>query len=207
MLFLLQVVIKLLRLSVFQQFLLSILIPCCGIIFFDWLPGAVLFYFMLELVNYWLCNLILLLWFAKAASVKERWKQAGIFSFWNWVSLIGFYLFVAFMSDPESASMTTNITYGQMLMVTLIYWSQFAFFLYSARPKNKVTQDAIIKEVSYRLTGIYLTIFCVIMYFFTFWTHTETMNYALAVVLVFAKGLADLVLIALRINKEQLKVK
>lgn len=207
MLFLLQIAIKFLRLSLFQQFLLSILIPCCGIIFFKWLPGAVLFYFMLELANYWLCNLVLLLWFAKASSTKERWKQAGIFTFWNWVSLIGFYLFVAVMSDSKSASMATNITYGQMLIVILIYWTQFAIFLYSATPKNKMTQDAIIKEVSYRLTGIYLTIFCVIMYFFVFWTNTETMNYALAFVLVFAKNLADLVLIAVRMSKEELKIK
>src|ERR1051326_4323434 len=204
MLFLFQIVIKFLRLSLFQQFLLSILIPGCGIVFFKWLPGAVLFYFMLELVNYWLCNLVLLLWFAKASSTKERWKQAGILTFWNWVSLIGFYLFVAFMSDPKSASMATNITYGQMLIITLVYWGQFALFLYSTKPKNKMTQDAIIKEVAYRLTGIYLAIFCVIMYFFAFWTNTETMNYALAVVLVFAKGLADLVLIAIRVSKEEL---
>lgn len=207
MLSLLQIVIKFLRLSVLQQFLLSLLIPCCGIIFFKWLPGAILLYFMLEMVNYWLCNLILLLWFAKATSVKERWQNAGVFSFWFWVSLIGFYLYVAFMSDPASASMATNITYGQMIGVTLIYWIQFVIFLYSAKPKNKTTQDIVIKEVYYRLIAIYLTLFCVIGYVFVFWSQTAVVNYAMAFVLVFAKGLADMVLIAIRIGKEELKIK
>ncbi|MEP6674416.1 MAG: DUF6498-containing protein [Ferruginibacter sp.] len=205
MLSLLQIAIKFLRLSLFQQFLLSILIPCCGIIFFKWLPGAILFYFMLELVNYWLCNLILLLWFAKALSKKERWQNAGIFSFWFWVSLIGFYLYVAFMSDSKSASMATNITYGQMIGVTLIYWIQFVIFLYSANPKNKTTQDVVIKEVYYRLIAIYLTLFCVIGYVFVFWSQTEVVNYAMAFVLVFAKSLADLVFIAIRTSKESQK--
>ena len=207
MLSLLQIVIKFLRLSVFQQFFLSILIPCCGIIFFKWLPGAILFYFMLEMVNYWLCNLVLQLWFATAASKKERWQSAGIFSFWFWVSLIGFYLYVAFMSDPKSASMATNITYGQMIGVTLIYWIQFAIFLYRAKPGNKTTQDVIIKEVYYRLIAIYLTLFCVIGYVFVFWSQTEVVNYAMAFVLVFAKGLADLVFISIRMSKESLKLK
>src|SRR4051812_42464555 len=157
MLSLLQIVIKFLRLSLFQQFLLSILIPCCGIIFFKWLPGAIVLYFMLEMVNYWLCSLVLLLGFTKALSKKERWQSAGIFSFWFWVSLIGFYLYVASMSDSKSASMATNITYGQMIGVTLIYWIQFVFFLYSSKPKNITTQDVVIKDVYYRLIAIYLT--------------------------------------------------
>lgn len=193
------------RLTPLRQLLLNILIPVCGIIFFHWLPGSILFYFIIELVNYWLCNLIMLLWFAKAPSVKERWKQAAIFSFWNWVSLIGFYLFIAFMSDAKSASMATNITYGQIIGVMLIYWLQFAIFLYTTKPKNKMTQDTVIKEVWYRLIAIYMTIFCVVGYIFSFWSQTETMNYALAFVLVFAKSLADLVLIAVRISKEQQK--
>ena len=207
MLSVLRIVIKLLRLSVFQQFLVSVLIPCCGIIFFKWLPGAVLLYFMLEMVNYWLCNLLLLLGFAKALSKKERWQNAGIFSFWFWIFLIGFYLYVAFMSDSKSASMATNITFGQMIGVTLIYWIQFVIFLYSAKPKNKTTQDIVIKEVYYRLTAIYFTLFCVIGYFFVFWSQTEVMNYAMAFVLVFAKSLADLVLIAIRMSKEVRKIK
>ena len=207
MLSLLQIVIKFLRLSLFQQFLLGILIPCFGIIFFKWLPGAILLYFMLEMVNYWLCNLILLLGFAKAASVKERWQSAGIFSFWFWVSLIGFYLYAAFMSDSKSASMATNITYGQMISVTLIYWIQFVIFLDSAKPKNKTTQDVVIKEVYYRLIAIYLTLFCVIGYVFVFWSQTAVVNYAMAFVLVFAKSLADLVLISIRMSKEDQKIK
>jgi hypothetical protein len=162
---------------------------------------------MLEMVNYWLCNLVLLLVFAKAASVKERWQSAGIFSFWFWVSLIGFYLYVAFMSDSKSASMATNITYGQMIGVTLIYWIQFVIFLDSARPKNKTTQDVVIKEVYYRLIAIYLTLFCVIGYVFVFWSQTEVVNYAMAFVLVFAKSFADLVLILIRMSKEDLKIK
>jgi hypothetical protein len=203
---LLQIVIKLLRLSVFQQFLLGILIPCCGIIFFKWLPSAILFYFMLEMVNYWLCNLVLLLWFVKAPSKKERWQSAGIFSFWCWVSLIGFYLYVVFMSDSQSAFMATNITYEQMIGVTLIYWIQFIIFLYNAKPKNKTTQGVVIKEVYYRLIAIYFTLFCVIGYFFVFWSQTKVMDYAMAFVLVFAKGLADLVIISIRRAKE-LKIK
>lgn len=191
------------RLSPLRQFWLNILIPVCGILFFNWVPGAVLFYFMIELVNYWLCNLVLLLWFAKVPSQKERRKRAAVFSLWYWVSLIGFYLFISYLSDPKSASMATNITYGQIITVTLIYWLQFALFLYTSRPKNKMTQEAVIKEVSYRLTGIYMILFCIIGYVFVFWTHTETMNYALAFVLVFAKSLADLVMIAIRVSRKQ----
>ncbi|MGG9964797.1 DUF6498-containing protein [Ferruginibacter sp. SUN106] len=186
---------------------MSFLIPCCGIIFFQWLPGAILLYFMLEMVNYWLCNLVLLLVFAKAPSKKERWQNAGIFSFWFWVSLIGFYLYVAFMSDPKSASMATNITYVQMIGVTLIYWIQFVIFLATAKPKNKTTQDVIIKEVYYRLIAIYLTLFCIIGYVFVFWSQTAVVNYAMAFVLVFAKSLADLVLILIRMSKEDRKIK
>jgi hypothetical protein len=207
MLSLLQIVIKFLRLSLIQQFLLSILIPCCGIIFFKWLPGAILLYFMLEMVNYWLCNMILLLGFAKALSKKERWQNAAIFSFWFWVSLIGFYLYVAFMSDSKSASMATNITYGQMIGVTLIYWIQFVIFLDGVKPQNKTTQDVIIKEVYYRLIAVYFTLFCVIGYVFIFWSQTELVNYAMAFVLVFAKSLADLVLISIRMGKEDRKIK
>ena len=207
MLSLLQIVIKFLRLSLFQQFLLSILIPCCGIIFFKWLPGAILLYFMLEMVNYWLCNLVLLLGFTKAASVKERWQSAGIFSFWFWISLVGFYLYVAFMSDPKDASMATNITYGQMIAVTLIYWIQFVIFLDRVKPKNITTPNVVIKEVYYRLIAIYLTLFCVIGYVFVFWSQTAVVNYAMAFVLVFAKSLADLVLISIRMSKEDRKIK
>jgi hypothetical protein len=203
MLFFIRILINIGRLSPLHQFWLNILIPVGGIIFFKWLPGAILFYFMLEMVNYWLCNLVLLLWFAKAPSVRERWQRAGIFSFWFWAALIGFYFFVAFMSDPKSASMATNITYGQIIGVVFIYWVQFIIFLYRAKPKNKATQDVIIKEAGYRLIAIYITLFCVIGYAFVFWSQTETMNYALAFVLVFAKSLADLVLTAIRYSKEQ----
>ncbi|GAB2808735.1 hypothetical protein GCM10027043_04880 [Ferruginibacter profundus] len=162
---------------------------------------------MLEMVNYWLCNLILLLGFAKAASAKERWQNAGSFSFWFWVSLIGFYLYVAFMSDPKSASMATNITYGQITGVTLIYWIQFVIFLYRARPQNKTAQDVVIKEVYYRLIAVYFTLFCIIGYVFVFWSQTEVLNYAMAFVLVFAKSLADLVLILIRMSKEDRTIK
>lgn len=205
--YLLPFLMKFLRLPVLQQFTLSVLIPWCGIIFFHWLAGAVLFYFMLELANYWLCNLVLLLCFAKAPSTKERWKQAGIFTFWNWISLVGFYLFVAWMTDPKSPSMATNVTRSQALIATLIYWAQFAWFLYSTKPKNKMTQEVVIKEVSYRLIGIYMTIYCIIGYFFVFWMDSEVMNYALAIVLVFAKNLADLVLIAVKMGNERAKAK
>jgi hypothetical protein len=205
MLFFIRILTTIFRLSSLHQFWLNILMPVAGIIFFKWLPGAILFYFMLEMVNYWLCNLILLLWFAKAPSVKERWQRAGIFSLWCWIALIGFYLFVAHISDAKSASMATNITYGQIIGVTLIYSFQFVLFVYTMKPKNKMTQDAVIKEVAYRMTGIYLILFCVIAYVFSFWSQTETMNYALAVVLVFSRSLADLVLIAVRYSKEQLK--
>ncbi|MEI9954805.1 MAG: hypothetical protein WDM90_00475 [Ferruginibacter sp.] len=147
----------------------------------------------------------MLLGFAKALSKKERWQNAGIFSFWFWVSLIGFYLYVAFMSDSKSASMATNITYGQIIGVTLIYWIQFVIFLASAKPKNKTTQDVIIKEVYYRLIAIYLTLFCVIGYVFVFWSQTEVVNYAMAFVLVFAKSFADLVLILVRMSTAEIK--
>lgn len=102
--------------------------------------------------------------------------------------------------------MATNITYGQIIEVTLIYWLQFVLFLYTTKPKNKMTQDAVIKDVWYRLIGVYMIIFCVIGYVFVFWQHTETMNYTLAFVLIFAKNLADLVVIAIRIRKEKLAI-
>jgi hypothetical protein len=195
------------RLSPLRQFWLNILVPVCGILFFKWLPGAILFYFMIELVNYWLCNLVLLLWFAKAPSQKERWKQAAVFSGWYWVALAGFYLFIGWMADPKSASMAMNIPYGQLIIVTLIYWLQFVLFLKTTKPKDKMTQEIIIKEISYRLTAVYMVLYCIIGYVFVFWTQTETMNYALAFVLVFAKSFADLVMMAVRVSNEQKEIK
>lgn len=203
MLSLIQLLNVFVRLSPLRQFLLNILVPVCGIIFFKWLPGAILFYFIIEMVNYWLCNLVLMLWFAKGPSVKERWTRAGSFTLWYWAALVGFYLYIGFMADPKADSMATNITLGQIIAVVLIYWGQFAIFLYRAKPKNKTTQEAIIKEVSYRMMAIYLTLFCIIGYVFVFWSQTEIMNYALAIVLVIAKSLAELVLIAVQYSKQQ----
>ncbi|MGC4104018.1 DUF6498-containing protein [Ferruginibacter sp.] len=195
------------RLSPLRQFWLNILIPTGGILFYDWTPGTVLFYFMIELVNYWLCNLVLLLWFAKAPSESERWKNAATYCFWYWIALIGFYFYVSFMSDPKNPSMATNITYGQIIAVTLIYWLQFVLFLFTTKPKNKMTQEDVIKGIWYRLIAIFMVIFCIIGYVFVFWTNTNTMNYALAFVLIFAKSFADLVLMAARMSKEQQAIK
>ena len=207
MLSFIQVLNNIIRLSPLRQFLLNILVPVFGIIFFNWLPGAILFYFMIEMANYWLCSLVLMLWFATAPSVTERRNRAISFTLWFWAGLIAFYLFIHFMSDPKAISMATNITWGQIIIVVLTYWAQFAVYLYRARAKGKMTQESIIKEVSYRMTATYMILFCIIGYVFVFWSQTAIMSYALAIVLVFAKSLADLVLIAIRYSRQQQPVK
>lgn len=203
MLSFLQLLNNFIRLSPLRQFWLNILIPVCGIIFFGWLPAAILFYFIIEMANYWLCNLVLMLWFATAPSPMVRRKSAATFTIWFWAALFGFYWFTRFMSDPKADGMTTNITIAQVIAVVLIYWVQFVFYLYKTKPKGKMTQERIIKDVSYRMTAIYMVLFCVIAYVFAFWSQTAVVSYALAVVLVFAKSLADLVLIAIRYSQQQ----
>jgi hypothetical protein len=87
------------RLSPLHQFWLNLLIPVVGIILFHWTPGAVLFCFVVELINYWLCNTVLLLFFVSNESFKIRIANALKFSFWNIVCLIGFYFAIAHLSD------------------------------------------------------------------------------------------------------------
>lgn len=196
------------RLSPLQQFWWSIIIPSLGIIVFHWTPGSVLFYFVIELLNYWLCNLILLLFYAKANSNRERFLESLKFSLWYCVCLIGFYYYITAMGNSTNQSMEINVAFGQIIVVTIIYWAQFVYFVFSTKPKNNISIDKIIKEVSYRLTGVYFTLFCVIGYIFVFWTKTEIMNYALAFVLIFAKSLTDLVLVAVKLSNERnLKLK
>ena len=193
------------RLSPLHQFWLNLLIPVVGIILFHWTPGAVLFCFVIELINYWLCNTVLLLFFVSNETFKIRTTNALKFSFWNIVCLIGFYFAIAHLSDAKDVTMETNITYGQILVITLLYWFHFILFLRSIKNKN-FTSNAIIHDVNIRLTCIYFGMFVIIGYGFIFWTKTKVMNYALVFVMIFVKNMADLVLISLKMSKQR-KVK
>jgi hypothetical protein len=95
---------------------------------------------------------------------------------------------------------TMNST--QSVFIVAIYWLQFIYYLHIAQPSGKIKSEEINKEVSYRMTGIYLTLFCVIMYIFSFWSNTNVMNYALVFVLIFAKSLTDLVMIAIKMANQ-----
>ena len=190
------------RLSPLHQFWLNLLIPVVGIILFHWTPGAVLFCFVIELINYWLCNTVLLLFFVSNETFKIRTTNALKFSFWNIVCLIGFYFAIAHLSDAKDVTMETNITYGQILVITLLYWFHFVLFLRSIKNKN-FTSNAIIHDVNIRLTCIYFGMFVIIGYGFIFWTKTKVMNYALVFVMIFVKNLADLVLISLKMSKQR----
>lgn len=189
--------------AILYHFWLNILIPCCGIIFFHWTPGSVLFYFFIELINYWLCNTVLLLFYVSEEDKKVRMMNVLKFSFYFIISLVGFYFFIVFLVDAKDSSMDTNVTYGQIITVTILYWLQFAFYLYKEKPKGKVTMAAINKEVSNRMTGIYFTIFCVVLYVFSFWSNTKVMNFAIAFVMIFAKSLTDLVIIVMKMSGEK----
>jgi hypothetical protein len=79
------------RLSPLHQFWLNLLIPVLGIILFHWTPGAVLLCFVIELVNYWLCNTILLLFFVSNETFKKRIVNALKFSFLEY-RLSGWFL-------------------------------------------------------------------------------------------------------------------
>jgi hypothetical protein len=193
------------RLSPLHQFWLNLLIPVIGIILFHWTPGAVLFCFVIELINYWLYNTVLLLFFVSNETIKIRIANALKFSFWNIVCLIGFYFAIAHLSDAKDVTMETNITYGQILVITLLYWFHFILFLRSIKNKT-ITTNAIIHEVNIRLTCIYFGMFIIIGYGFIFWTKTKVMNYALVFVMIFVKNMADLVLISLKMSKQR-KVK
>ena len=193
------------RLSPLHQFWLNLLIPVLGIILFHWTPGAVLFCFVIELINYWLCNTILLLFFVSNETFKIRTTNALKFSFWNIVCLIGFYFAIAHLSDAKDVTMETNITYGQISVITLLYWFHFILFLRSIKNKN-LTSNAIIHDVNIRLTCIYFGMFVIIGYGFIFWTKTKVMNYALVFVMIFVKNMADLILISLKMSKQR-KVK
>lgn len=57
------------------------------------------------------------------------------------------------------------------------------------------------------MTGIYLTLFCVMCFVFSFWSATDVANYALAFVLIFAKSLTDLVIAAVRMSDDIIKNK
>ncbi len=188
------------RLSPLHQFWLNLLIPVVGIILFHWTPGAVLFCFVIELINYWLCNTVLLLFFVSNETFKIRIVNALKFSFWNIVCLIGFYFAIAHLSDAKDVTMETNITYGQILVITLLYWFHFVLFLRSIKNKN-FTSNAIIHDVNIRLTCIYFGMFVIIGYGFIFWTKTKVMNYALVFVMILVKNLADLVLISLKMSR------
>ena len=190
------------RLSPLHQFFLNILLPFCGIIFLHWTPGNVLFCFGVELVNYWLCNVVLLLFYVTEEPTNKRLYNAGQFSFYYLLSMVGFYFFIRFLSDPKNSSMQISMNSNQVIFIVALYWLQFINYLHITHPAGKIRTAEVNKEVMYRLTGIYLTLFCVVMYVFSFWSNTNVMNYALAFVLIFAKSLADLVMIARKIANE-----
>ena len=193
------------RLSPLHQFWLNLLIPVGGILLFQWTPGAVLLCFFIELINYWLCNTVLLLFYASNETFIERVKNALKFSFWNIVCLVGFYFAIAHLSDAKDISMETNVTYAQIIVITFLYWFHFILFLRSLKDKTKITSNAVIHDVNIRLTCIYLGMFIIIGYGFIFWTKTKVMNYALVFVMIFVKNMADLVLISLKMNRTKSK--
>lgn len=190
------------QLSPFHQFWLNIIIPFCGIIFFHWTPGSVLFCFAIELINYWFCNAILLQFYVTNETTVARNKNVLKFSGYFIASLVGFYFFILMFADTKSDAMKTGVTYGQIIGMTALYWIQFGFYLWNTKPKGKITTASINKEVSYRLTGIYMVLICVMGYIFSFWSNTDVANYALAFVLIFAKSLVDLVFVAMRMSGE-----
>lgn len=190
------------RLSPLHQFWLNLLIPVCGIVFFHWTPGAVLFCFVIELINYWLCNTVLLLFYTSDETNRQRIITALKFSFWNIVCMVGFYFAIAHLSNAKDASMETNVTYGQIIIITLLYWFHFIFFLRSVKDKSQFSSKAIIHDVNIRLTCIYLGMFMIIGYGFIFWTKTKVMNYALVFAMLFVKNVADLLLISLKMSRE-----
>jgi hypothetical protein len=128
------------RLSPLHQFWLNLLIPVVGIILFHWTPGAVLFCFVIELINYWLCNTVLLLFFVSNETFKIRIANALKFSFWNIVCLVGFYLAIAHLSDAKDVTMETNITYGQIISNYFIVLVSF-YFISSFHQKQKLYEQ------------------------------------------------------------------
>lgn len=194
------------RLSPLHQFWINIIIPFCGLIFFHWTPGNVLFCFGIEMVNYWLCNVVLLVFYVTNESIENKLKHALRFSLYSITTIVGFFIFVHVMCDNKNPSMTIKMDVREIIVIILLYWVQFTYYLYAAQPKGKVTTFEITNDVMIRLTGIYLTVFCLVGYLFVFWSNTNIMNYALTFSLVFAKSLADLVMVARKvINEKKLK--
>lgn len=185
-----------------HQFLLNILVPVAGILLFNWTPGNILFCFGITMINYWLTNLALLLFFVKKEQVPQKISKALVFSFYFILSLVFFYLFIYVLSDRKNSSLHITMRPIQVLIITGLYWMQFYQFLAITKPSEKVDINRLTKEVSYRLTGIYLTLFCIIGYLFSFWSGTTIMNYALAFSLVFACSLTDLVLISVKMSSK-----
>ena len=198
-------IIEDIQLSPFYLFWLNIIIPFCGIIFFHWTPGSVLFCFVIELINYWFCNAILLQFYVTNETIIAKNKNVLKFSGYFIVSLIGFYYIILMFANTKSDAMKTQITYGQIIGMTILYWIQFGYYLWNSKPKGKVTTASINKDVFNRMSGIYLVLFLIMGYVFSFWSNTDVTNYALAFVLVFAKSLVDLVFVAMRMSDEILK--
>lgn len=192
------------RLSPLHQFLLNLLVPVAGILLFQWTPGNVLFGFGITMVNYWLANLVLLLFFIKKEQAPTRISRSLQFSFYFLLSLAGFYFFVDFLAGHQSHSIAITMRSLQVLLICLLYWLQFWRYLQVTRPAGRIDADRLTKDISYRLTGIYLTLFCIIGYLFSFWSGTNVMNYALAFALIFACSLTDLVLIAVKMPTKSL---
>ncbi len=191
------------RLSPLHQFWINIIIPFCGLIFFNWTPGNVLFCFGIEMVNYWLYNAALLQFYVTNESTENLNMKVIKFSFYSISSIVGFFFFVHIMCDNKNPSMAIRMDIREIIVIVLLYWVQFVYYLYVAKPLGKITSAEIINDVFIRLTGIYLTVFCLVGYLFVFWSNTNIMNYALTFSLVFAKSLADLVMVARKVISER----
>lgn len=182
------------RLPPGKQALMNMAIPLCGLLFFKWMPAAVLVFFALEFLNYWLCNTVLLLLFVRNETVIKRVKNAFFFSLYFLLSIAGFCLFVVLLTGKNIAELLHSITQLQFLFIVSLYWLQFIIYLLVAKPAGQVTTSSIKREVYYRLTLIYFLFICYAI-LFAFFAGSVTMGYVLAFIVIFSKSFVDYILI------------
>ncbi len=182
------------RLPPGKQALMNMAIPLCGLLFFKWMPAAVLVFFALELLNYWLCNTVLLLLFVRNETVIQRVKNVFFFSLFFLLSIAGFCLLVVLLTGKNSAELLNSITQLQFLIIVSLYGLQFIIYILVAKPAGKVTTATINREVYYRLTLIYFLFICYAI-LFAFFSGSITMLYVLAFILIFSKSFVDYILI------------
>ncbi len=181
------------RLPPGKQALMNMAIPLCGLLFFNWMPAAVLVFFGVELLNYWLCNTVLLLLFVRNESIMQRVKNTFFFSLFFLLSIGGFCLLIVLLTGKNIAELLNSISQLQFLFIVSLYLLQFIIYLLVAKPAGKVTTVAIKREVYYRLTLTYFLFICYAI-LFAFFAGSVTMGYVLAFILIFSKSLVDYIL-------------